>query len=252
MQNPQITLIGAGPGDPELITVKALRALEAAEVVLYDALVNPALLDIVPAKAPRIPVGKRAGQPSAKQEDINRQLVEAALVYGHAVRLKGGDPMLFARGAEEWAYAQEVGIPVSVIPGISSIQLPGLYGIPLTARGLNTGFRVVTATNRFGALTNDLRLAATDGQPTVVFMGLKKVPAIAAEYLRHGFGELPVVVISQGSSPQAQVLYGTLATLEAKLETNPLPAPALLVIGENVALSPAWSALQSHQNLQSA
>ncbi|HAP63701.1 MAG TPA: uroporphyrinogen-III C-methyltransferase, partial [Cytophagales bacterium] len=163
MQNPRITLIGAGPGDPELLTLKALRALQSAEVVLYDALVTPEILEWVPETAHKIPVGKRAGKASAKQEDINRLLVEMALVHGHAVRLKGGDAMLFARGSEEWAYAAEAGIPVSVIPGISSLQLPGLYGIPLTARGINTGFRVVTATNRFGELTPDVQLAAEDG-----------------------------------------------------------------------------------------
>ena len=252
MENPRITLIGAGPGDPELITLKALRALESAQVVLYDALVNPALLDLVPEDSPKIAVGKRAGQPSAHQDDINQRLVEAALVYGHAVRLKGGDPMLFARGAEEMAYAQEVGIPVSVIPGISSLQLPGLYGIPLTARGLNTGFRVVTATNRFGELTDDLRIAATDGQPTVVFMGLRRVPEIVAEYTQHGFGDLPVAVISQGSLPTGKVLYATLGTLAAQLAATPVAAPALLVIGETVSLAPAWDAVQPTENLVSA
>ena len=248
MQNPSITLIGAGPGDPELITVKALRALERAEVVLYDALVNPALLDLVPEGAPLIPVGKRAGQPSARQEDINRRLVEMALVYGHAVRLKGGDPMLFARGSEEWAYAAEVGIPVSVIPGISSLQLPGLYGIPITARGINTGVRVVTATNRFGELTDELRHAAEDGQPTIVFMGLRRVAEIAREYARHGHEDLPVAVISQGSLPTAQVVYGTLSTLPGQLEAQPVPAPGLLVIGETVAQAPAWAAWVAAQN----
>ena len=157
MKKPYLTLVGAGPGDPELFTLKGVKALSTADVVLYDALVNKDLLDYAPAKAQKVFVGKRAGKHSLKQEEINELIVEYAFNYGHVVRLKGGDPFVFGRGHEEIAYAAAFGIDSSVVPGISSsIAVPEMQKIPVTARGYSESFWVVTGTTKEGELSKDI------------------------------------------------------------------------------------------------
>ena len=140
-KHPKLTLVGAGPGDPELITIKGVKALQSADVVLYDALVHPDLLQYAP-NAVQVPVGKRAGEASVSQDTINHLIVEHALKGkgNHVVRLKRGDPFVFARGFEEIEYAERFGIETAVVIGISSVMLPGYYGIPLTIRGVNQCF----------------------------------------------------------------------------------------------------------------
>ena len=145
IKEPRITLIGAGPGDAELITLKGIKALQTADVVLYDALVNEELLDFAPAGAVKVYVGKRSGDHSYSQDAVNKLMVDYALNYGHAVRLKGGDPFVFGRGYEEIDFAASYSITTQVIPGISSsISVPGLQLIPVTHRGLSESFWVVT------------------------------------------------------------------------------------------------------------
>ena len=229
----KLTLVGAGPGDPELFTLKGVKVLETAEVVLYDALVHPQLLTYAP-HAQKIFVGKRAGQHSLIQDEINKLIVEHAGAGKHVVRLKGGDPFIFARGKEEIQYAEQFGIPSEVVLGISSINLPGYYGIPLTRRGINESFWVITATTRNGELSQDIALAAQSSATVVLFMGLKKLEDITKLYQTYSKGAVPVAIISKGSHPDGKVYFGTVDTIVSVRDQQHIEAPALVVIGEAV------------------
>lgn len=232
--NSKVTLVGAGPGDPDLISVKGIKALAAANVVLYDALVHPELLQYAPKRARKIYVGKRAGHHSYKQEQINQLIIDFALSEGHVVRLKGGDPFVFARGKEEAEYAQTFNIPVETIPGISSIMLPGYYGIPLTRRGINESFWVITATTSSGRLSKDVKLVAQSTATGVFLMGLGKIEAIIKAYVSVDKLNTPAAIISKGSLPDGKILFGHVRDLiDIKKEHNPT-SPALIVIGEAV------------------
>ncbi len=230
----KLTLIGAGPGDPGLFTLKGVKALEAADVVLYDALVHPELLNYAREGVEKIFVGKRAGKHSLIQDEINKLIVEHASQGKHVVRLKGGDPFIFARGKEEAEYAGSYGIPSEVVLGISSINLPGYYGIPLTRRGVNESFWVITATTRNGELSHDVALAAQSSATVVLFMGLKKLEEITSLYIQHGKADVPVAIISKGSHADGKVFFGTIETIVAIRDGQEIPPPALVVIGEAV------------------
>ncbi|MFM7021942.1 MAG: uroporphyrinogen-III C-methyltransferase [Flavobacteriales bacterium] len=230
-----LTLIGAGPGDPQLITLKAVNALASADVVLYDALINKELLAYAPVNVPKIYVGKRADVPSLKQEEINALIVENAKIYGNVVRLKGGDPFVFGRGQEEIAYAYAYGIESTVIPGISSsIAVPELQKIPVTARGYAESFWVVTGTTKDGELSQDLPLAAQSTATVVILMGLGKLPQIVQTFLQHRDGKTPVAVIQNGTLPNEKCLRGTLNTIEGLVLSHEIKAPAIIVIGQVV------------------
>lgn len=231
---PHITLIGAGPGDLELITVKGLNALKKADVILYDALVNEELLDYAPI-AKKIFVGKRKGLKAYSQEEINKLLVLNAMEYGHAVRLKGGDSYVFGRGFEEKLAAEKYGITVDVIPGISSsISVPALAGVPVTHRGIGNSFQVISATLENGKINPDLLHAAQGNGTVVILMGLGKLSEIVSIYQRIGKSTLPVAIISNGSLDNQETISGNIETI-AKLHTEtPLPAPAVIVVGEVV------------------
>ncbi len=235
-KEPKLTLVGAGPGDPDLITVKGMKALRQADVVLYDALVHPDLLEYAP-EAVHISVGKRAGKASVPQDTILQLIKESAHKYGHVVRLKGGDPFVFARGFEELEYAKKHSIETDVVLGISSIMLPGLYNIPLTCRGLNHSFTVVTATTAEGVLSGDVLVAAEHSPTTIFFMGLGKVDQIVAAYKKNGRADLPVAVVSRGSLSDDGVLFGKVNTIEEVIKKSNPMAPALLVFGECADLS---------------
>ncbi|XOV91455.1 MAG: uroporphyrinogen-III C-methyltransferase [Bacteroidota bacterium] len=230
-KEPKLTLVGAGPGDPELITVKGMKALQNADVVLYDALVHPDLLEYAP-QAVHISVGKRAGKESVPQDKILELIRDSAFEYGHVVRLKGGDPFVFARGFEELEYATRHGIKTDIVLGISSIMLPGLYGIPLTCRGVNHSFTVVTATTSEGLLSDDVFMAAEKSPTTIFFMGLGKIDQIAAAYKKFNREDLPVAILSRGSHNDDGVLYGNVSTIESLVARHKPKAPALLVFGE--------------------
>src|SRR6201992_2992616 len=169
IKEPRITLVGAGPGDTELITLKGVKALQTADVVLYDALVNEELLEFAPATATKVYVGKRSGDHSYSQDAVNKLMIDYAINYGHVVRLKGGDPFVFGRGFEELDFAASYSIPAQVIPGISSsIGVPGMQHIPVTHRGLSESFWVVTGTTANHQISPDIYDAAKNKATVVV------------------------------------------------------------------------------------
>lgn len=233
----RISLIGAGPGDPELLTLKGARLLAEADVILYDALVSEEILDLAPVHATRIFVGKRAGNHRYSQDEINLLLVQQALTHGHAVRLKGGDPFVFGRGHEEMLYAQALGVPVAVVPGISScIAVPELQGVPLTRRGYAESFWVITGTTREGVLSGDLALAARSTATVVILMGVRRLGEIAALFAAHGRDTTPAMVIRNGSLPTESCVLGTVADIAERVADSPAPGPGIIVIGDVVAL----------------
>lgn len=235
---PRLTVVGAGPGDPELLTLKGARALAEADVVLHDALVNAELLRWVRPGARVQNVGKRHGRTAWQQADINALIVAKAHLHGHVVRLKGGDPFVFGRGGEELLYAAAQGLATAYVPGISSsVAVAGCAGIPLTHRGLSEGFRVLTATTATGELAPSLREAACTRTTTVVLMGLHRLAEIVALFAAHGQPHLPVAVVQNGTLPNARTVTGTIANIVARVAAAGLGAPALIVLGEVVALA---------------
>ena len=233
----KITLLGAGIGDPDLITVKGMKALQSADAILYDALANDALLDYAPENCVKIYVGKRAHHHSMNQEDINKLLVETALKYNHVVRLKGGDPYVFGRGHEELEAAQARGIAVEVIPGISSaIAVPQAAGIPVTRRGLSDSFWVMAGCNKEGTASEELKIAAKTDATVVLLMGVGKLKRIMDVYRLENKENLPVAIIQNGSLPHQKVVIGTVATIENIALQNGIGTPAVIVIGKVAAL----------------
>jgi uroporphyrin-III C-methyltransferase len=236
---PKLTLVGAGPGDPELISLKGIYAIADADVILYDDLVSPDLLGFAPLRAEKMYVGKRIGQHSACQEDINRLIVEKALTKGHVVRLKGGDPFVFGRGQEEIEYAQAFGIQTIVIPGITSaVSVPAMQGIPLTRRGVSESFWVITGTTRKHELSSDVHLAAQSSATVVILMGMNKIAEIVRIFQDYGKGNLAVAIIQNGSTPQEKIGLGTVDTIEAVIKAEKLSSPAVIVLGEVVKEHP--------------
>jgi uroporphyrin-III C-methyltransferase len=234
-KNPMLTLVGAGPGDPELITLKALKALEAADIVLYDALVSDEILAYIPSSTPVICVGKRAGTHSHTQEEINSLIVESAFLYGHVVRLKGGDPFVYGRATEEISQASRFGIPVRVVPGISSaLAVPASVSIPLTSRGLSESFWVVTGTTMTGGLSSDVALAAQSTATVIILMGLKKLPEIMALFQSFGKGETPVAVIQNGTMPSQKHVVGTVSSIVGLVREEDLGSPGIIIAGDVV------------------
>ena len=232
---PKVTLVGAGPGDPELITLKAVFALNKADVVLYDALVDKRLLNHAPDKAIKIFVGKRVGKHSCPQDETNRLCVENALKHGHVVRLKGGDPFVFGRGAEEIDYIEAFGIPTEVVPGItSSIAVPGAVGIPVTKRGVSESFWVITGTTSDSELSRDIAIAAQSTATVIILMGTKKLPEIVKAYHSAGKGDLPIAIIQSGTTKEQKVVAGTIQDIEQKAAFSGIAAPAIIVVGEVV------------------
>ncbi len=230
----KLILVGAGPGDPDLITLKAIKAIKKGDVILYDALVNPELLDYAKNGSEKVFVGKRAGKHSLIQDQINQLIVDYALEGKDVVRLKGGDPLIFARGKEEIDFVSQFDIKYEVVVGISAVNLPGYYGIPLTTRGVNESFWVVTATTKTGDLSNDIHLVAQSNATAVVYMGLKKLAKIVDVYTDHGKSDLPIAIISNGSKPHGKIVSGRISDIVNRYKDHPIPAPALLVIGEVV------------------
>ncbi|OCB75156.1 uroporphyrinogen-III C-methyltransferase [Flavobacterium crassostreae] len=233
---PKVTLVGAGPGDPDLLTIKGAKALAEANVVLYDALANEELLCYAPKKALKIFVGKRKGSHAYTQDQINQLIVDNALTYGHVVRLKGGDPFIFGRGSEETGYVESFGIPTFVIPGISSsIAVPASQGISLTKRGVSESFWVITGTTSARQLSKDVALAAQSSATVVVLMGMSKLEQIVAIFQAESKGETPVAIIQDGTTPQEKTGIGTINTITQIVRDANLSSPAIIVIGEVVA-----------------
>lgn len=236
---PKVTLVGAGPGDPELITLKGILALNRADVVLYDALIDPALLSHAPDKALKIYVGKRNGSCVNPQEDTNELCVFYARNFGHVVRLKGGDPFVFGRGAEEIDYIHQFDIATEVIPGISSaVSVPASMGIPVTKRGISESFWVITGTTSCGQLSKDLYLASQSTATVIVLMGTKKLAEIAAHYKEIGLGQMPIALIQSGTTKDEKIASGVMEDIEEKVLAQRIEAPAIIIIGEVVRESP--------------
>ena len=234
----KLTLVGAGPGDPDLITIKGIRALQQADVVMYDALVHPDLLDYCHPDALKVYVGKRRGAYSCVQEDINPLIVHYAQQYGHVVRLKGGDSFVFGRGYEEVDFARQHGIETAVIPGISSsYAVPASVGIPLTTRGISESFWVVTGTTKTGQLSSDLQLAAQSSATVVVLMGMHKLADIVNVFDGCGKAETPVAIIQNGTLPEEQIVIGRVNTIIEKVAEAGVGNPAIIVVGDVAALA---------------
>ena len=232
---PKVTLVGAGPGDPDLLTLKGVNALAEANVVLYDALANEEIMNHAPEKAIRIFVGKRKGCHEYTQDQINQLIVDNALTYGHVVRLKGGDPFIFGRGTEEIDYAESFGIPTFVVPGISSsIAVPAYQGISLTKRGVSESFWVITGTTSDRKLSSDVTLAAQSTATVVILMGMSKLSQIVTLFQNESKGETPVAIIQNGTTVNEKIGVGTINTIQAVVAENNLSSPAIIVIGEVV------------------
>ncbi|MFV8335123.1 uroporphyrinogen-III C-methyltransferase [Flavobacterium sp. RSP29] len=232
---PKVTLVGAGPGDPDLLTLKGVKALAEANVVLYDALANEEIMNHAPKTAIKIFVGKRIGAHEYSQDQINRLIVDNAFTYGNVVRLKGGDPFIFGRGSEEIEYAEGFGIPTFVVPGISSaIAVPAYQGISLTKRGVSESFWVITGTTSDRNLSNDVALAAQSSATVVILMGMSKLSQIVSLFQKESKGETPVAIIQNGTTQQEKVGVGTINTIQEVVAKNKLSSPAIIVIGEVV------------------
>jgi uroporphyrin-III C-methyltransferase len=232
---PKLTVVGAGPGDPELITLKAINAIKDANVILYDALINEALLEYASPEAELIFVGKRKGCYAYQQEQINELIVARAKTHGHVVRLKGGDPFIFGRGAEELDYAKQFGIETYMVPGISSaLAVPAYQGIPLTKRGSSESFWVITGTTKSHQLSNDIPLAAKSTATVVILMGMGKLQEIVNIFSEEGKQDVPVAVIQNGTTKNEKFGVGTVGTICDIVNEKQLSSPAIIVIGEVV------------------
>ena len=241
MNIPRISLIGAGPGDIELITLKGIRAIESADVILYDALANEALLAYSKPTALKVYVGKRLGKYVYTQDQINYKLVELALQYGHVVRLKGGDPYVFGRGYEELEHAKAFNIECEVISGVTSaVAAPASVGIPVTMRGLAESFWVITGTTRTGSLSNDIALAAQSSATVVILMGMSKLDQICDLFIQHGKAQTPAAIIQNATKEEAHFVVATVEELVAKATAQHIQNPAVIVIGEVVSLHPQF------------
>lgn len=241
MKKGKVTLVGAGPGDAELITVKGMKAIQSADIVLYDALIGEDILDFARPDAELIYVGKRCGQHSLKQEDINALIVQCALRSQHIVRLKGGDPFVFGRGHEELTFLKKHKIDVEIIPGISSsISLPLLQRVPLTKRRIAESFWVLTGTTKSHQLSSDIRLAAQSSATLVILMGMRKLTEICDVLIAANKTNIPVMVISNGSTATEKVALGTASNIATEVTSLGIGAPGIIVVGEVVALHPKY------------
>ena len=231
---PKLTIVGAGPGDAELITLKAIKALESADVVLYDALVNEELLQYA-SQAEIIFVGKRYGCHAYSQDQINDLIVSMAKSKGQVVRLKGGDSFVFGRGSEEIDFAHQFGIETAVVPGISSAMgVPACNGISLTQRKVSESFWVITGTTSEHKLSKDVALASQSSATVVILMGMNKLDEIIALYQSNRTDDLPIAIIQNGTKATQKKVIGTISTIKTLVEENQIASPAIIVIGEVV------------------
>jgi uroporphyrin-III C-methyltransferase len=235
-----VALVGAGPGDPGLMTVRGLAALRQAEVVVYDRLVDPRLLDEAPASALRVFVGKASGAHTLPQEDINTLLVAHARRGRRVVRLKGGDPYVFGRGAEEAGALAAAGIPFEVVPGVSSaLAAPAAAGIPLTHRAVASSFAVVTGheDERRASARVDWSRLGTAVDTLVILMGLENLPRIARSLIDAGrAADTPVALVERGTTTAQRVVVGRLDSIAALAVSAGVRSPAVIVVGDVVAL----------------
>lgn len=234
---PKLTVVGAGPGDVDLITLKAIKALKNANVVLYDALVNEELLQYA-ANAEIIFVGKRFGCHAYSQDQINELIVSMAKRFGHVVRLKGGDPFVFGRGSEEIDYVRKFGLETAIVPGISSaLGVPASNGISLTQRGIAESFWVITGTTSDHKLSKDVVLASQSSATVLILMGMNKLDEIISIYQNNRTDDLPVAIIQNGTKDNEKKIVGKVSSILKLVEEHQLSSPAIIVIGEVVKYS---------------
>ncbi|MFW2599957.1 uroporphyrinogen-III C-methyltransferase [Aliarcobacter butzleri] len=234
---PKVYLTGAGPGDVELLTLKAVKAIQNADILIYDRLVNPEILELVKKECELVYVGKEDKKHTLPQEDINKLIYQASLKYENVVRLKGGDPFVFGRGAEEALYLKQRGIKFEIIPGITSaIAVPAYAGIPVTHRGLTTSFRVVTGHENPKKKISQIEWETFLNDETIIFlMGYHNIEIISSKLLSLGKRkDYPCAVISKGTTTEQKVVVGTLEDIVEK--SKDLPTPVMIVIGEVVNL----------------
>ncbi|MCT7601582.1 uroporphyrinogen-III C-methyltransferase [Aliarcobacter butzleri] len=234
---PKVYLTGAGPGDVELLTLKAVKAIQNADILIYDRLVNPEILELAKKECELIYVGKEDKKHTLPQEDINKLIYQASLKYENVVRLKGGDPFVFGRGAEEALYLKQRGIQFEIIPGITSaIAVPAYAGIPVTHRGLTTSFRVVTGHENPKKKISQIEWETFLNDETIIFlMGYHNIEIISSKLLSLGKRkDYPCAVISKGTTSEQKVVVGTLEDIVEK--SKDLPTPVMIVIGEVINL----------------
>ena len=241
----KVILVGAGPGDGELITIKGLNAIKDADVIVYDDLINKNLLNNAKADAELIYVGKRKGRHSYTQEDINKILLEKAKENKTIVRLKGGDPFIFGRGGEEILYLKKHGIPYEVIPGITSaIAVPEVADIPLTHRKVSTSFTVITGHEAEDKEEKQVKLKDLNSDTIVILMGISNLKDHVDELLKnpHRSENTPVAIITNGTKENQKIIKGTLGNIVKKAEENNIKPPGVVVIGDVVDIlnNPYW------------
>ena len=235
IKTPKLTVVGAGPGDVDLITLKAIKAIESADVILYDALINEELLNYASKETELIFVGKRKGCYAFQQEQINELFVTKAKEKGHVVRLKGGDPFIFGRGAEEIDYVRQFGLETFVVPGISSsVAVPAYQGIPLTKRGASESFWVITGTTKKHQLSEDVALAAKSTATIVILMGMSKLDEIVRIFSEENKQDTAIAIIQNGTTENENVGIGTISTIQGIVEERQLANPAIIIIGDVV------------------
>lgn len=236
----KVYLVGAGPGDPGLFTLKGKGLLECADVVVYDALVSPAILAMINPQAEKIDAGKRRGRHSLSQDEITQVLIEKAQDNAVVVRLKGGDPFIFGRGGEEMADLVNVGVSVEVVPGITSgIAAPAYAGIPLTHRDYSSSVTFVTgheAAGKYRPIVNWSAIAQ-GSETIVIYMGVHNLPYIVEQLNSAGLSlDTPIALVRWGTRPEQEELIGTLATIAYQVEETGFAAPAIAVIGKVINL----------------
>ncbi len=240
----RVYLVGAGPGDPDLLTLRAARLLAQADVVVYDNLVSPDVMDLVAPSAQRIYAGKQRDHHSMPQEAINALLLRLARQGRHVVRLKGGDPFIFGRGGEEMQVLAEAGIAVEVVPGITAACGVSCYaGIPLTHRDYAQACVFVTGHLQDGSAGLDWAALARPRQTLVIYMGLGALDEICTQLVAHGMSaEMPAAVVEKGTTLDQRVVTGDLRNLASRVAASGLESPCLIIVGEVVRLreSLAW------------
>jgi uroporphyrin-III C-methyltransferase/precorrin-2 dehydrogenase/sirohydrochlorin ferrochelatase/uroporphyrin-III C-methyltransferase len=248
-----VYLVGAGPGDPELLTLRAARLLREADVVVYDCLVSETVLALASPRAERIYAGKRQGCHALAQDEINKLLVALARRGRRVLRLKGGDPFIFGRGGEECEFLADHNVPFEVVPGVTSASGASCYaGIPLTHRDHAQSVVLVTGHLRDGSADLDWGMLARPRQTVVIYMGLTRLAEICSQLVAHGARpDTPAAVIERGTTDRQRVAVATLATLPDAAASRGLRPPALIVIGEVVALRARvdWVAARAGQRL---
>lgn len=234
-----VYLVGAGPGDPDLLTIKAARLLREADVVVYDNLVSTGVIDLIPAHVEKIYVGKQTNRHTLPQAEINLLLVKLAMDGKNVVRLKGGDPFIFGRGGEELEILADRGVAFEVVPGITAASGISCYaGIPLTHRDHAQSCIFTTGHLKDGTLNLDWPTLARPHQTVVIYMGLGALVVICQQLIQHGMAaNTPVAIIEKGTTQAQRVIAGTLATLPELIDNEGLQSPSLIIVGHVVTLN---------------